>query len=451
MFNFKKKKSGTEEPLSEEQIQLKLYGDFEPKGSEEIKIKTIEDPIATMPPVQSQSVSPTLESQSASPTREAQSASSARPQKVASNAQTQNISPSIKPEEKKPETQTLDLFNTATPVPASEPEVKAPIEDSFSAPVSTSPTSNPPSTKTPTPEPKKVPSTQGGVSIGAGTATVEEPTFDQTAPSVPKTREESHLVKQIHLSEPSELPEPAPDASQKWRDFFQAISYTALKALSFFDFRRTYVRRLFMILGGIGALILILVGVHSLNVNREQAMPVVSSPISERSVATTATKALSSTSEKPAQPAQATINREVVKETTKTTEEPTAQRSLSLISLPTAAEQPLSAPAPEAVESTSSESTPAPAEVAPSAPLDQYVLQVATYVTEADAVSLQNELQSNGFDSFVRDLSRSGGRVYYDVFIGRFATFKDAQKGMQDFKASPASKPFGDAFVRRLS
>lgn len=79
-----------------------------------------------------------------------------------------------------------------------------------------------------------------------------------------------------------------------------------------------------------------------------------------------------------------------------------------------------------------------------------HVIQVATFATEEDARRLAAKIKESGMTSFVKPLTRSSGKVYYCVFIGRFASSQEAETQLEQFKKKEASRSFQDAFVRTL-
>ncbi len=79
-----------------------------------------------------------------------------------------------------------------------------------------------------------------------------------------------------------------------------------------------------------------------------------------------------------------------------------------------------------------------------------HVIQVATFATEDDAKRLSSKIKESGMPSFVKPLTRSTGKVYYCVFIGRFTSAQDAEKRLEQFKKKEVSRSFQDAFVRSL-
>jgi len=80
----------------------------------------------------------------------------------------------------------------------------------------------------------------------------------------------------------------------------------------------------------------------------------------------------------------------------------------------------------------------------------RFVIQVATYVIRDDANRLLKDLQKIETKSFVKGLSRSSGKTYYSVFLGRFESFQAGQQALAKFKKSDLSRSFKDAFIRTL-
>lgn len=80
----------------------------------------------------------------------------------------------------------------------------------------------------------------------------------------------------------------------------------------------------------------------------------------------------------------------------------------------------------------------------------RYVIQIATYVVEADAKRMADVFNQQGWPSFVKGTSRAGGRIFYSVYIGRFKTQDDAQAHYTKFKSAEVAAPFQDAFIRTL-
>ena len=80
----------------------------------------------------------------------------------------------------------------------------------------------------------------------------------------------------------------------------------------------------------------------------------------------------------------------------------------------------------------------------------KFVIQVATYVIQDDANRLRDDLLKIKIPAFVKGLSRSSGKIYYSVFLGRFSNYKRAQETLSTFKKSDLARSFKDAFIRTL-
>ena len=77
-----------------------------------------------------------------------------------------------------------------------------------------------------------------------------------------------------------------------------------------------------------------------------------------------------------------------------------------------------------------------------------YVVQIATYANEKDAEKLTDLLKENGLPSFSQSFKRNTGKVFYLVFLGRFQTFEEAEKGFKQFRGKLFAKNFPDSFIR---
>lgn len=97
------------------------------------------------------------------------------------------------------------------------------------------------------------------------------------------------------------------------------------------------------------------------------------------------------------------------------------------------------APPPPPVENT----------VAPG-PERGYAVQICTYAREEDAGRLVRAIQEAQFPAFVQPMERANGKTFYPVFIGRFQTYQEAQKKLQEFRSKPISNDFPDSFVRAI-
>jgi len=115
---------------------------------------------------------------------------------------------------------------------------------------------------------------------------------------------------------------------------------------------------------------------------------------------------------------------------------------------PTIDETPLKAPS-----LTSPEVAPVIERKEPEPPLPArlFTLQIATYARAEDAQALLAKLERQGLKAFSRPSPRSNGKVFHPVYVGRLATFQEAQAKLKEFKARPLSKEFPDCFIRSLS
>ncbi len=182
---------------------------------------------------------------------------------------------------------------------------------------------------------------------------------------------------------------------------------------------------------GIAALLALLFSVHVLNVRREQAMK-------EARVHRPAAMAK-----------KIKIQKKVVLQAV--TEEPSVKTA------PAAVDQVL--PESESIAQQQVQTEPAAETVSPkeqkpalrSEGKGKFVIQVATYVIEDDANQLRVDVRKIHISAFVKGLTRSSGKTYYSVFLGRFETFKSAQETLSNFKKSDVARSFNDAFIRTLS
>ncbi|HXV27346.1 MAG TPA: SPOR domain-containing protein [bacterium] len=79
-----------------------------------------------------------------------------------------------------------------------------------------------------------------------------------------------------------------------------------------------------------------------------------------------------------------------------------------------------------------------------------FVVQIVTYANEDDAIQLQARLRQDGLQTLLRKSTRSSGKTYFTVFVGRFKTYREAQEMLARFQKKEISKPFQDAFIRTL-
>lgn len=206
---------------------------------------------------------------------------------------------------------------------------------------------------------------------------------------------------------------------EKWNNVTSVFRDIFRRAFSFFDFKNEYVRQVLYWLTGFAILILLLVGIHSLNVERENA--ILASKNTSSSKAQAVKKAVSD------EAGAATSGEQATSASSELTLTPSDESKQTTVQS----------------QETAVESTPASE--------GKFVIQVATYVTEEDAEKVRKEITAAGWSSFVKGLSRSStGRVYYSAFIGRYPSYKEAQKANAQFQKSEISKPFKDAFIRTL-
>lgn len=98
-------------------------------------------------------------------------------------------------------------------------------------------------------------------------------------------------------------------------------------------------------------------------------------------------------------------------------------------------------------EPIAKEPTPLP----PTANQDPYVIQVCTYASQADAEKLIEELKAGQFNAFFQSSTRSSGKTYYPVYLGRFKDLRQSQAKLKEFRSKLISKSFPDSFIRTLS
>ncbi|MBI4711292.1 MAG: SPOR domain-containing protein, partial [Candidatus Omnitrophica bacterium] len=77
-----------------------------------------------------------------------------------------------------------------------------------------------------------------------------------------------------------------------------------------------------------------------------------------------------------------------------------------------------------------------------------YFIQVATYAVKQDADQIVNSFRRAGLRAFVKEGTRSSGRLYYLVLLGGFRTEAEAQAQLLKFRAKEVARPFQDAFVK---
>ena len=105
---------------------------------------------------------------------------------------------------------------------------------------------------------------------------------------------------------------------------------------------------------------------------------------------------------------------------------------------------------PQAVKEKIPASVTAPNEGGSQTAVKPYVIQIATYINREDAQKMSDQLVQEGFPSFIENLSRQNGKVYFCVFIGRFGAYSEAESMLSEFKKKAIAQPFQDAFIRAL-
>lgn len=186
-----------------------------------------------------------------------------------------------------------------------------------------------------------------------------------------------------------------------------------------FDFLKKGQNRYWV--GAILFLSILLGGIHHLNVNREKAMKT-SRPRPVQS----AVQARSAGRIVPApDTASAAAN----------------QTNAPALSLP---ESPAGGPESENTSETTT------ASVSEAGTEGSFVIQVVTYANQTDAAGLLKRLRQEGFTGLVKQSTRSTGKVYYTVFVGRFKAYREAQETLAQFQKEEIAKPFQDAFIRTL-
>lgn len=210
--------------------------------------------------------------------------------------------------------------------------------------------------------------------------------------------------------------------------FVVAVAFF-LRLLQSFDLRKPAVRRVIYWVAGAAALFSIFMGIHLLNVRREEAMK---APPKAESRAVK--------KEAAAQKAAAAETKKAATVPAKASE---ALRPASTQTSSTAAAKNEQAQAAVPVKETE-------AAVSTAGAAGRYVIQIATFAGPNDAERVQKTLKAAELPVFVKALTRPSGRVYYSVFMGRYASFDDAQEGFDLFRKNESAKGFQDAFIRTI-
>ncbi len=213
-----------------------------------------------------------------------------------------------------------------------------------------------------------------------------------------------------------------------------------LRLFASLDFRKPAVRKFFYAVLTIAVLAFIFIGIHHLNKNREIAMKTPGKKLSAQKK--------KEKSSNPSQPLTAALtasnsnNAPATVSATSVAETALAKAEKKTEGIPVKSETKITTPISAKAEAKKTSS--------PAVEVPGYVIQVATFATQDDAGRLVQKFQAAGFSSFFKSVARSGGRVYYCVFIGKFATHQDADDKLSEFKKQEVAKPFQDAFVRSV-
>lgn len=198
------------------------------------------------------------------------------------------------------------------------------------------------------------------------------------------------------------------------------------------NFRSAKMRTALYWILGAGILIALFFGVHLLNVQREAAMK---SPVKKKApVAEVKKVPVAAAAESREAAGQQTVVEPVRTERIETAV-PAA--------VPTSAAE--NATAVNAAESGAESIASVAAEEG------RYVVQVATYAGPNDANRVREQFEQAGVPVFVKSLTRASGKVYYSLFLGRFKSYSEAQNQFESFKQLEIARPFKDAFIRTLN
>lgn len=77
-----------------------------------------------------------------------------------------------------------------------------------------------------------------------------------------------------------------------------------------------------------------------------------------------------------------------------------------------------------------------------------YTIQLVVYEDVSLAEKQVNRLKEKKLEAFLKSVKTSRGKQRYQVFVGRFSTFDDAQSKLARYKKANLLTEFGDSFVR---
>lgn len=78
-----------------------------------------------------------------------------------------------------------------------------------------------------------------------------------------------------------------------------------------------------------------------------------------------------------------------------------------------------------------------------------YTIQICVYEKQDEAEKLVSDLKKKGYPAWLLRRTSPKGKVYHNIYIGRFATDKEASDFLNRLKSKEEFKEFKDSFVRR--
>ncbi|MBI4549701.1 MAG: SPOR domain-containing protein [Candidatus Omnitrophica bacterium] len=108
---------------------------------------------------------------------------------------------------------------------------------------------------------------------------------------------------------------------------------------------------------------------------------------------------------------------------------------------------------PDVTAAKPAEAAPAPrpevrAAAVPAVPKKFYTIQVIVYEDEAHAEAMIGRLKERKLDPFYRSIKTSRGKERFQVFVGHFKDYSEAQNHLGRYKKSGQLQDFADSFVR---
>jgi cell division septation protein DedD len=290
----------------------------------------------------------------------------------------------------------------------------------------------------------------GAKSIPDSALRTRETSYSKPQPAKPKTGRSS-----LHMPSTDALQKTAGKFAQTAGDILKTIALraagvlgliiaTVLRVFTAVDFKKPAVRRAFSIVFGISFMILIFFGIHLLNVSREAAMknPARPAPVVARTISVPQSE--EGVLIQPAEQTKKSDSKDKKSKKEEAAQTPAASENAAPAKTSEVKMEPVNT-APK----TEVKKTAAPA-AAPAITGPAYVVQVATFAAKEDAQKLMERFNADSLSAFIKPLSRSGGRVYYCVFLGKFKTHEEADAALAGFKKKEIAQPFQDAFVRLM-